>query len=226
VTVDKGPAPDEEPGVYAVEIVDGAYRFPRREFLGLAAGIATTTFGVAACSDGSAGGRTTTPPPPAEGRLPAGAIGMEFTSAQGVTFNQPCHLPLPEGAACTCNCVTVPDDPSAPLPSPTPGGVPAGSKGSELLIAAQVYHQDCGSPIPSNATCQCNCVEVPLPPEGDVPEGEEGRRVTIENRTYHVPCGSPLPAGAVCTCDCVSVPVPSAPAGCSCVSVDHYWRPN
>jgi uncharacterized protein YraI len=41
------------------------------------------------------------------GNVEAGQTGIEY-SAYGQTFTLPCGSPLPEGAICTCNCVTAP----------------------------------------------------------------------------------------------------------------------
>lgn len=51
---------------------------------------------------------TATPVPPGQpGEVPAGENGIAYQQF-GQTFHLPCGSPIPEGAVCTCNCVSMP----------------------------------------------------------------------------------------------------------------------
>ncbi len=51
--------------------------------------------------------RGPTPAPGVPGNVQPGSNGIEYTS-KGVTYTLPCGSPIPAGAVCSCNCVTVP----------------------------------------------------------------------------------------------------------------------
>jgi hypothetical protein len=51
--------------------------------------------------------RGPTPAPGVPGNVQPGNNGIEYTT-KGVTYTLPCGSPIPAGAVCTCNCVTVP----------------------------------------------------------------------------------------------------------------------
>ncbi|MBN2304064.1 MAG: hypothetical protein JXQ72_06295 [Anaerolineae bacterium] len=42
------------------------------------------------------------------GSVPAGQTGINYTGSDGRTYTLPCGAPIPPGAVCVCNCVTVP----------------------------------------------------------------------------------------------------------------------
>jgi hypothetical protein len=59
---------------------------------------------------------------------------------------------------------------AAPTDQPTPtaqpgqrGSVPPGETGINYTLNGVTYTLPCGSPIPDNAVCVCNCVSVPAP---------------------------------------------------------------
>jgi len=62
-----------------------------------------------------------------------------------------CGSPLPEGAVCTCDCVSIPlcqcDGYSAPTDTPSSSGCPSDS-----------LTQPCNAPIPPGYVCTCNCI--------------------------------------------------------------------
>ncbi len=90
----------------------------------------------------------------------AGKKGIEFKvkiEGKWVTWTQPCGMPIPPGAVCVCNCVTV------ELPG-KPGEVPPGQSGGTITgPGGETRWLPCGSPIPPGWTCVCNCVSVPAP---------------------------------------------------------------
>jgi len=89
-----------------------------------------------------------------------GKDGIEFQvkkEGKWVTWTQPCGMPIPPGAVCVCNCVTV------PLPGKE-GEVPPGQEGGTVKgPGGETRWLPCGSPIPPGWTCTCNCVSVPAP---------------------------------------------------------------
>lgn len=96
-------------------------------------------------------------------------------------------------------------------------------------MGPQLQTLPCGTPIPPDATCVCDCVSASR-------AYNTTQQVCICD-TIAVPAGQ-VPSGRiVCVCDTIAVgtrvPVspPKAPSGCSCVSNvsrggGHYWRPN
>jgi hypothetical protein len=112
--------------------------------------------------------------------------------------------------------------------------IPAGEDGIEIEATGidgetRTFTLPCGSPIPPDATCICDCVTVPLPGEtGEVAPGETGINFTgPSGETRTMPCGSPIPPGWTCTCNCVTVPPACGCVGhCSCDRQGgHYWYP-
>lgn len=102
---------------------------------------------------------TPTPLPGVEGTVQPGQEGIEYTyvDEQGVehTYTLPCGSPIPPGATCICDCVTV------PLPGET-GEVAPGETGINFTgPGGETRTMPCGSPIPPGWTCTCNCVTVP-----------------------------------------------------------------
>jgi hypothetical protein len=91
---------------------------------------------------------------------------------------------------------------------PTPGLIPAGKTGKQLLRNGRDVWLPCDEPTPEDAVCTCDCVRVPRPKAGQVPAGRKGMQLKKDKKPAWLPCKSPLPAGYVCTCDCVNVPKP------------------
>ncbi len=120
----------------------------------------------------------------------------------------------------------------------------ATEKGTDAIQARQmgpsVFTQPCGTQIPPDATCLCNCVAAAqslLTPQ-----------TVCVCDTVALPAGTPLPSGAVCTCNTVAVgsylkPVPTGherrvtgtvctcDTVCTCNTIStgqgsHYWYPN
>lgn len=86
--------------------------------------------------------------------IPAGQEGVSVT-IEGKTWTLPCGSPIPPGAVCVCDCVTV------PLPGDV-GEVPPGDTGINFAgPGGETRTMPCGSPIPPGWTCTCNCVSVP-----------------------------------------------------------------
>ena len=55
----------------------------------------------------------------------------------------------------------------------------------------------CGTPVPANATCICDCIATS--------SSYPGTRTICVCDTITVPAGKPLPTGVICTCDTISV---------------------
>jgi hypothetical protein len=95
-----------------------------------------------------------------EESIQPGKDGIEFKvkkEGKWVTWTQPCGTPIPPGAVCVCNCVTV------PLPGQE-GEVPPGQEGGTVQgPGGETRWLPCGSPVPPGWTCTCNCVSVPAP---------------------------------------------------------------
>ena len=170
---------EQEPEVFAVEIDTAKVRLSRRDFVELAAASTATVLVVTGCetakptasrsspspsSPSPPGGHThahvhastsptPTKPPGRRGTVQPGHRGAEY-SLDGETYVLRCGDPIPSGAVCTCNCVSV------PLPGRR-GTVPPGQKGAEYQYGGESYVLQCGAPIPSGAVCTCNCVTVP-----------------------------------------------------------------
>lgn len=111
----------QKPEVFAVSIKGKKIDLDRRAFIEVmgAAGIAA---GLAGCSSPqqstsnqspntpprtNAPPGATTPPPGKVGTVAKGQTGINYRLS-GRTYTLPCNSPIPAGAVCTCNCVTVP----------------------------------------------------------------------------------------------------------------------
>lgn len=99
-------------------------------------------------------------PGPIEESVAPGQEGIQFKikkEGKWVTWTQPCGMPIPPGAVCVCNCVTVP-------PPGQEGEVPAGQEGGTIKgPSGETRWLPCGEPVPPGWTCTCNCVTVPAP---------------------------------------------------------------
>jgi hypothetical protein len=98
-----------------------------------------------------------------------------------VTWTQPCGTPIPPGAVCVCNCVTV------PLPGQE-GEVPPGQEGGTVQgPGGETRWLPCGSPVPPGWTCTCNCVSVPAPCSCDGVCSCVGHRCSCDSVHYWYP---------------------------------------
>ena len=174
---------EQEPEVYAVEIDSDKVRLSRRDFVELAAASTATVLVVTGCetakpaasrsspspSSPSPSSPSPSPPSHAHGhastspspKKPPGRLGKVQPGHRGAEYTLDrksyvlrCGDPIPPGAVCTCNCVSV------PLPG-SRGTVPPGQKGAEYQYGGESYALQCGAPIPPGAVCTCNCVTVP-----------------------------------------------------------------
>lgn len=101
--------PDDEPAVYAVDLGSGRPAFSRRGFMEIAAASVAVATVVSGC-DEPVDEESPTPsqtPPGTPGSVEPGVEGTEYT-VEGQTYSAPCGTPLPAGAVCTCDCVSVP----------------------------------------------------------------------------------------------------------------------
>ena len=172
---------EQEPEVFAVEIDADRVRLSRRDFVELAAASAATALVVTGCEKGqptasasspspsspsssppgdhahghghASTSPTPTKPPGKRGKVQPGHRGAEYR-LDGESYVLRCGDPIPPGAVCTCNCVTV------PLPG-RPGKVQPGHRGAEYHYGGESRVLRCGDPIPPGAVCTCNCVTVP-----------------------------------------------------------------
>lgn len=129
---------EQEPEVFAVDVDTDRVRFSRRHFVEIAAASAATAMVVAGCDTGkpsappsspkphqhstpsstpspsptptpatTSPSPTPTPPPGTPGTVRPGTSGAQYKTG-GKSYVLPCDQPVPAGAVCTCNCVTVP----------------------------------------------------------------------------------------------------------------------
>jgi hypothetical protein len=125
---------EQEPEVFAVEIDDGGVSLSRRHFVELAAASAATAMVATGCGSGTsphakAARSHTSPPTPSQsptspsptppapsapakppgrrGKVHPGHTGTEY-QIEGKSYTMRCGEPIPPGAVCTCNCVSVP----------------------------------------------------------------------------------------------------------------------
>lgn len=98
-----------EPEVYAVELDGGRVGFTRRSFIEVAAATAAVGAMASGCDEPEPTDSPTPSqtPPGTPGTTEPGMEGTEYT-VEGETYTAPCGTPIPAGAVCTCNCVSVP----------------------------------------------------------------------------------------------------------------------
>lgn len=103
----------EEPAVFAVQFSGGRPGFSRRGFMEIAAAAAAVGAVTSGCDEPVVevpADESPTPsqtPPGTPGSVEPGVEGTEYT-LEDRTYSAPCGTPLPAGAVCTCDCVSVP----------------------------------------------------------------------------------------------------------------------
>lgn len=117
-------------------------------------------------------------------------------------FTLPCGSPIPPGAICTCNCVPGKLVIKSPkLFNPKKHVI----KVKHHTRTGKVFYTTlpCGSPIPTGATCTCNCV--PGTFHSTPPKPKTRRKPRLKSNKRRGACGERVPAGYTCTCNCIPV---------------------